>query len=668
MRTVMLINMIPPEECRVAILEDGVLQELYIERTTQDSYVGNIYKGRIVNIEPGIQAAFVDFGAERNGFLHISDVSPEYYGGGNGQEGENRRRRTSPRVKPPIQNVFRKGQEVIVQVSKEGLGHKGPTLTTYISIPGRYLVLMPALQRLGVSKKIADEEQRRKLRELLRELNPPKGLGFIVRTAGAERSKRDLARDLAYLCRVWNVVQWRAKRLKAPALLYQESDMVIRTIRDMLTTDVDVVLIDEPSAYERAREFLAAVMPRYLGRLKLYDDPEPLFYKFGIESEIERVQQREVPLREGGSIVIEPTEALVAIDVNSGNVRIDDNAEETAFRVNLAAAEEIARQLRLRDLGGVIINDFIDMADEEHRRQVERALREALRRDRARLKVLRMSAFGIIEMTRQRVRPSLQVSTFDPCPTCGGLGRVKKVETVTIEVYRRLLTLCHRAEVTRVRVEAAPEVANYLSNRKRADLARLQEQTGVTIEVVAMAGFRPDQLEVRCFDRQQAEIPPEYWAPRIVQPGAIEQYLKRLEERQREKRPSKQLSGEDKPSEDSAATPPEESRDELASMGAFSEDIGETSETPGGPETAAPSEPQEQAGAPESVSTRRPARGTPRAGAHRPRPRGSRAGARSIHRRTPSGSFPPDRTSGPHPAPGRQTDSSSYHEASSDGR
>ena len=265
------------------------------------------------------------------------------------------------RPKPLIQDIFRRGQEVLVQVIKEGIGTKGPTLSTYISIAGRYLVLMPGLNRIGVSRKIADEEQRRRLREILSELKPPRGLGFIIRTAGLDKNKRELQRDLAYLSRLWQVVVGRIRKQKSPAEIYQESDMITRTIRDTFTSEIDTIWVDEPAAFEHAQEFRQIVMPRYADRIKLYDGLEPLFHKYGIEREIARIQQRHVPLPHGGSIVIDQTEALVAIDVNSGNFRADNNAEETAFQMNLQAAKEIARQLRLRDLGGVIVNDFIDM-------------------------------------------------------------------------------------------------------------------------------------------------------------------------------------------------------------------------------------------------------------------------------------------------------------------
>ncbi len=402
----MLINVAQPEECRIAIVEDGTLEELYIERTSQDNYVGNIYKGKVVNLEPSIQAAFVDFGVGRNGFLHISDVEPQYYrqGGydpgrplesgatahradvdvgddepegddenGRPRRGPGQRPGARPRIKPPIQDILRRGDEVLVQVIKEGMGTKGPTLSTYISIPGRYLVLMPALGRVGVSRKIEDDEVRRKLRDVMLELNPPKGLGFIVRTAGIDRTKRELSRDLAYLLRLWKVIVRRIKKCPGPIDIYEESDMITRTIRDIFTGDVDAIYIDEQQAHDRAKEFLQIVMPRYVTRLHYYEGKEPLFHKYNLDQEISLIHQRKVPLRQGGSIVIDQTEAMVAIDVNSGNFRADDSAEETAYQMNLLAAREIARQLRLRDLGGVVVNDFIDMRKEKHRRNVERA-------------------------------------------------------------------------------------------------------------------------------------------------------------------------------------------------------------------------------------------------------------------------------------------------------
>jgi ribonuclease E len=411
-----------------------------------------------------------------------------------------------PRVKPPIQDILRRGDELLVQVIKEGMGTKGPTLSTYISIPGRYLVLMPALGRVGVSRKIEDDDVRRKLRDVMLELNPPKGLGFIVRTAGIDRTKRELSRDLAYLLRLWKVIVRRIKKHPAPIDIYEESDMIIRTIRDIFTGDVDSIYIDEPLAYERAKEFLQIVMPRYVNRLQLYNGKEPLFHKYSLDREIALIHQRKVPLRQGGSIVIDQTEALVAIDVNSGNFRADDSAEETAYQMNLLAAKEIARQLRLRDLGGVVVNDFIDMRKEKHRRNVERALRDAVKRDRARTKILRTSPFGLIEMTRQRIRPSLKRSVYKDCPGCMGSGVVKTAESMAIEVVRLLILATQAEDVAKVAITVADDVATYLNNKKRRELSRLEDETNITVQVFGVEGVSPEHLVLECHDSQGREI------------------------------------------------------------------------------------------------------------------------------------------------------------------
>ena len=532
MKKEMLINVSQPEECRIAILEDGTLEELYTERASQNNFAGNIYKGKIVNLEPSIQAAFVDFGVGRNGFLHISDVEPQYFrqagydpaeimadnddddhdeprgesnGSSDGDNGRGRRprrnpRNTRPRFKPPIQEIFKRGDEVLVQVIKEGMGTKGPTLSTYISIPGRYLVLMPALGRVGVSRKIEDDKQRRTLRQTLQGLNPPGGLGFIVRTAGQDRTRRELSRDMAYLVRLWKVLVKRVKNSEGPTEIYEESDMIIRTIRDIFSEDIDTILVDEEGSHNRAKEFLQLVMPKYVSRLKLYQGKEPLFHKYDLEREIANIQRRTVPLKGGGSLVIDPTEALVAIDVNSGSFRTDDSAEETAFQLNMAAAKEIARQLRLRDLGGVIVNDFVDMRRESHRRKVERSLRDAMRRDRARTKILRTSPFGLIEMTRQRIRPSLKRNVYEDCPCCSGRAVVKTAESMSIEVVRVLMMACQQSRANRITVRVNDKVAAYLNNIKRRDVMQIEEDNDVTIQILGSENLFPEHFECDCRD------------------------------------------------------------------------------------------------------------------------------------------------------------------------
>jgi ribonuclease E len=803
MKKEMLINVLQPEECRIAIVEDGALEELYVERASQESYVNNIYKGRIVNIEPSIQAAFVDFGIGRNGFLHVSDVDPVYYkhidmrGGGRDRDrgdrgergdrgrrggssdrgrrpssftpvvipaadavppefeeeatppqemvgwleppvpadddapepiddgfggdllddltpegpaandvveappeaeaearpkrggrgrgrrkpegedsGDSRARRRSPkkkpdaeapadgapesdkpdddkprvmgsaehrttgeepeiepgheggfvfdphapndrfhgkpskrpakpvadeemieeaetpdeedvaevesdiepvdmeevgpaaelvdenpaadaaeyaedeededeeddldedfpsgrgrggrgrerggprgrggprrsfgrdggRPKPPIQEIFKRGQEVIVQVIKEGIGTKGPTLSTYISIAGRYLVLMPSLNRIAVSRKIMDEDVRIRLKESLTQLNPPKGIGFIIRTAAIDRNKAELRNDLSYLVRLWEVFSSRVLKRPAPVEIYRESDMITRTIRDIFTADIDSIYVDEANAYTQAAEFLKIVMPRYADRIKHYADTEPIFTRFKIEPEIARINEKKIPLALGGSIVIEQTEALVAIDVNSGNFRADNNAEETAYQMNLQAAKEIGRQLRLRDLGGVIVNDFIDMKDERHRRNVEQALRNALRRDRARTKILKTSAFGVIEMTRQRIRPSLKRSIYQDCPHCRATGNVKTSESMSIEIMRLFQLAAHRKTIRNLQAKVHADVAQYLLNKKRKEILHWEELGQMQVTISGSLGVSPEFLELQGFDNNGNEV------------------------------------------------------------------------------------------------------------------------------------------------------------------
>lgn len=530
MKKEMLINVLQPEECRIAVLEDQRLEELYMERKSVEAFAGNIYRGRIVNLEPSIQAAFVDFGVGRNGFLHISDIEPQYYrqGGYDPEEvmresdemaeAAAKRARESgrgskrafkggrPRVKPPIQEIFRRGDEVLVQVIKEGIGTKGPTLSTYISIPGRYLVLMPALGRVGVSRKIEDDDDRKRLRRCLLSLNPPKGLGFIVRTAGAGRSEDELQRDMEYLLRLWKAIVRRVKGGGEPGEIYEESDLIIRTIRDIYTDDIDQILIDESDSYAKAHDFLKMVMPRVADRLKLYEGRIPLFHKYRLEEEIALINQRHVKLPGGGSIVIDPTEALVAIDVNSGSFRGNDSAEENAFRLNLAAAKEIARQLRLRDLGGVIVNDFIDMRKESYRRKLERALRDAMANDRARVKILRTSPFGLIEMTRQRIRPSLKRNIYQDCPCCQGRGLVKTAESMAIEVVRMLALAVKNEHIVRVTVRVNDSVAAYLNNRKRREVSEMEDVGKMTVQILGSEGLFPEHLEMDCRDEHGERV------------------------------------------------------------------------------------------------------------------------------------------------------------------
>jgi len=497
----MLINIAQEEERRIAIVEDGKLEELYIERASEISHVGNIYKGRVINVEPSIQACFVDFGIGQNGFLHISDLHPSYFYGKNAPRervGHKRPRRD----RPLIQDCLKRGQEILIQVIKEGIGTKGPTLTTYLSIPSRYLVLMPGMNRMGISRKIEDLKIRDRIRELLNELNPPKDLGFIIRTAGMDRSKRDLQRDLNYLLRLWQTVSKKIKSESAPAPLYQESDLITRTIRDIYNADINRIICDSEITVKKVRDFLRIVMPRSRSNVNLDKSGEPLFSKYHLEEEIEKIQTRHVPLKSGGSLVIDTTEAIVAIDVNSGKFRIHGDAETTAFKINMEAAPEIARQLRLRDLGGVIIIDFVDMMNAKHRAGVEKALRQAVSTDRARTKILRISQFGIVEMTRQRMRPSLERSTYMDCPHCKGTGLIKTAENMSIAIMRRIQSIIEKQNIANITIEVSDEVASFLLNRKRGNLSIVEKATGKTILVEANHNFSNDEIKLTARDNR----------------------------------------------------------------------------------------------------------------------------------------------------------------------
>lgn len=490
---VMVINCAGDDECRIAILFERKLEEFFIERSSSISHVGNIYKGAVTNVEPGIQAAFIDFGLPKQGFLHISDVQPQYFSGPN-KEPEGVGQKVPRRDRPPIQKCFRRGQEVIVQVIKEGLGTKGPTLSTYLSIPGRYLVMMPGMTRLGVSRKIEDEESRRKMRSVLSELALPKDMGFILRTAGEGHTKRDLQRDLTYLDRLWKLVVQRVKTARAPAELYRESDLVTRTIRDVFTVDFERIIVDSQETAKQAREFLRIAMPRTPESVvAVYESRVPVFHAYGIEDQIESIHARKVPLKSGGSIVIDQTEALVAIDVNSGRLRNVGDEEETAYQTNIEAAQQIARQLRLRDLGGLVVCDFIDMRFDRHKRAVERELRNDLKKHKERARILRMSQFGLIELTRQRQGPSIKRGIYADCPHCKGSGLVKTPESMTLHVLRNIQKAVYHSGVVALIVTVSADVASELQNRKRAMLHQFESETGKRITIRANASFTWDQ-------------------------------------------------------------------------------------------------------------------------------------------------------------------------------
>ena len=502
----MLINMAESEECRVAVVEDGSLEELYVERASLSSHVGNIYKGKVVNVESGIQAAFIDFGEGRNGFLHISDLHPRYFSGSGSKRAEAIGRRKSLRERLPIQKCLHKGDELVVQVTKEGINTKGPTLSTYIALPGKYLVMMPWMRKQGISHKIEDVDERTRLRQILEESKPPEGLGFIIRTAGQGCSKKDIQKDLRYLGRLWGAVEKRIEKEKAPSELYRESDLVIRTLRDVFNSKISKIICDSEDVVRKIRDFLSQAYPRLRRRAIYYDGKVPLFHKYRIEDEISKVQSRTVGLKGGGSIVIEQTEALVAIDVNSGRYRKQQSAEQTAYKTNMDAAAEIARQLRLRDLGGLIICDFIDMRGEKHRRDVEKAFRNAVKADRAHSKILRISRFGVVEMTRQRMRPSLQSTTYLACPHCGGTGFIKSHESLAIEVIRLLNLSASKNQIKRIELFVSPEVADYLQNKKRVTIAQIEQASDKCVIIHSESDYVGEKYNLLCYNERGTAV------------------------------------------------------------------------------------------------------------------------------------------------------------------
>jgi len=515
----MLINVSEGEECRIALVEDGKLEELYMERTSSTSHVRNIYKGRVTNVEPSIQAAFVDFGLGRNGFLHISDLMPTYFGRrGEGVE-ERVGQKMARRDRPPIQRCLRRGDEIVVQIIKEGIGTKGPTLSTYLSIPGRMLVMMPGMESKGVSRKIEDDAERRRLKQILDSLQPPKGVGFILRTESVGKTKAEIERDFKYLTRLWENIDKRQNSGPGPMELYTEGDLVTRTVRDLFTSDIDRIIVDNELVAATIKDVIKLSNPRTRNRIEVYTEPVPMFHKFGIEREIELMYSRHVPLPSGGGLVIDSTEAIVAIDVNSGKFREHADAETTAFKTDMEAADEIPRQLRLRDLGGVIICDFIDLRYERHRRELEQRLHDNFKKDRAKTKVLRMSQFGIIEMTRQRMRPSLKRSIYFDCPHCKGAGLVKTPESMGLDVMRRLAIALNDLKVVRVELAVCPDVAFYLNNKKRVRLAALEADSKKRVVVRSDPALGLDEMRLDLFDiRDGVVILPELGDVLATQP------------------------------------------------------------------------------------------------------------------------------------------------------
>jgi len=520
----MIINYVPGEECRVALVTEGNLEEFHAERTDAISRVNNIYVGRVVNVEAGIQAAFVDFGIEDNGFLHVSDLHLRYFGEDDATEMVGKK--TPRRERPPIQHCLKRGQEVIVQVIKEGVGTKGPTLTSYLSIPGRYLVMMPQMDRVGVSRKVEDEEERRKMRDILSQLELPDGFGFILRTAGFDRNKTELKRDLAYLQRLWKDMEAHRNRGgKKPRLLYSESDLLVRALRDLVTPEVTRIIIDDEGALARAAQFMKIVAPRSSVKLMRYKGRRPIFHAFGVEQQLALSHAREVPLPSGGRLVIDETEAIVAIDVNSGKSRSARDAETNAYKTNVEAVDAICRQLRLRDVGGIIINDLIDMRMAKNRKAIEQQFRDRLKRDRAKTTIAPISPFGILEMTRQRMRGSLRSQHYSECPTCHGKGLVQRPASVASDALRELAVLLEHEAVDRVELVVSARVAGELLSNRRRSLNRIEALSGKQAHVRVSETLALDRFSLYAYDASGADINIE----KLPRPKSPESELEALE-------------------------------------------------------------------------------------------------------------------------------------------
>jgi len=480
----MLINATQREELRVAIVDGQSLYDLDIEIPSKEQKKSNIYKGRITRVEPSLEACFVEYGGERHGFLPLKEISRDYFASG-----------IDPN-KAGIRELLKEGQEVVVQVEKEERGNKGAALTTFISLAGRYMVLMPNNPRAGGVSRRIEGEDRQALKDALDHLQVPDEMGLIVRTAGVGRDAEELQWDLDYLLQLWKAISEAALSKPAPFLIYQESKLIIRALRDYLRGDIGEILIDEPALYEDARDFMQQVMPNNLRKLKLYEDTTPLFNRFQIETQIENAYERSVRLPSGGSIVIDQTEALTAIDINSSRATKGGDIEETAFNTNCEAAVEIARQLRIRDAGGLIVIDFIDMESPRHQREVEEKLKNALKLDRARVQIGRISRFGLLEMSRQRLRPSLSESIQIVCPRCDGHGRIRGVESLSLSALRLLEEHAMKENTGQVLVQAPPTVANFLLNEKRASVVEIEMRHKVHVVIVSDEKLETPHLEI----------------------------------------------------------------------------------------------------------------------------------------------------------------------------
>jgi len=623
MAKAMLINVTHAEESRVAIVENGVLDTFEIETLNRESIKGNVYNGIVEGINTTLSAAFVRYASDRPGFLPMDEINFKSIPLLRGRDENGHRQQ--------IRDRLERGQRILVQVIKDGFSTKPASLTTYYSLAGRYLVLMPGSDSSGISRKIEDAEQRERLRKIVEELNPPEGFGIIVRTAGFDVSRTELQRDLKYLLKLWENVLRTAKDQAAPSLVYQERDLVIRTIRDYFTHDITEIFIDSKEMFEKAQMFFHEVMPSRKKILKLYTEDRPIFTRYNLEEQIESIYKRRVALKSGGEIVIDGTEALTAIDVNSAKSRRESNIEELATGTNLEAAEEIARQLRIRDIGGLIVVDFIDMRAQKNIREVERALKEAMKRDKAKYDVTRISKLGLMEISRQRLKAQKAAGSYVSCPVCGGHGLVRTTESAALAVLRKIHARVPRGDLAAVKVDLPPEVAVYLLNNKREDLAGLERRYKTKISVAPTPGMRPHQSEIELVTKEGEP-------GRLEEPQAAPLPQAQREERHgrhRRERPApeaRKQAPEAAPAEGPAAAP------EPAPGPAAGE------EAPAGPVAGAAGAGQETA------EVRRRRRRRRRRRSHRGREQGSLAFPGS-----PAEGVSPEPSASPEPTPGGET-------------
>ncbi|MFQ5672114.1 MAG: Rne/Rng family ribonuclease [Nitrospinales bacterium] len=514
----MLINADHPEECRVVIVENGKLEELIVEHATRENIKGNVYKGVITRVEPAFEAAFVDIGRKKFGFLPFKDVRRESY-----------LKTRERKAKMRIQDVLVKGQKIMVQVVKEERDAKGPTLTNYVTVPGRFLVLMCGSASGGVSRKIEDESERKKMKEILKAFELSENMGVIIRTAGMGRTKSELQKDLQMLLKIWHTIEKENQGKTAPpCLLYQVPDMVERTVRDHFTADTSEIIVDNAKSYKALKEFFKLVMPRMRNRVKLYSETKPLFSQYNIEEQIESIYNRRVDLPSGGSIIFDVGEAMVAIDVNSGKTTGASELEDTAVKTNLEAADEIARQLHLRDLGGLIVIDFIDMNQKKNKSLLEKQIKLACKKDKARINISKISKFGLLEMSRQRLSPPVGEGAFDRCEMCDGAGRVKSKSSVTLEVLRRIQGLLAAKNVKTLSVEVSTDIVTYLLNHKMRFILDLEESHDVNILFNAKPSLRYENFSFTILEKKK-DVDTRPQPPREYGAGKSEEEVSRRE-------------------------------------------------------------------------------------------------------------------------------------------